>query len=119
MLHSSKLPQGTTKEQAIKLLLHDHDFFLRCDPHLVEFESITPGEDQAPTPPESVQGTAETRCYKVQDLVHTLPAGLWDSNVISTYEMTDIEDGVFVRIKSPMSVTSTHANLACLCPRLD
>ena len=47
----------------------------------------------------------ETKCYQVTDLVHTLPAGLWDSNVTSTYEMTNITDGVFVRIKSPMSVT--------------
>ena len=38
------------------------------------------------------------------DLVHTLPAGLWDSNVVSTYEITNIANGLFVRILSPMSV---------------
>ena len=104
VLHSSKLPQGTTKEQAIKLLLHDHEFFLRCDPHLVKFESIEPEKDQTSTLPETLQKTDEMKCYKVTDLVHTLPAGLWDSNVVSTYEMTNIADGLFVRIKSPMSV---------------
>ena len=104
MLHSSTLPQGTTTEQAIRLLLHDHEFFLRCDPHLVKFESITPEADKKPTLPDAIEGTGETRCYKVTDLVHTLPAGLWDSNVVSTYEMTNLSNGVFVRILSPMSV---------------
>lgn len=101
-MHSSKLPKGATKEQAIQLLLHNHEFFLECDPHLVKFQPITP--ETAPVVPEEVKGLAEPKTYQVTDLVHTLPAGLWDSNVVSTYEMTNIADGVFVRIKSPMSV---------------
>jgi hypothetical protein len=42
--------------------------------------------------------------YRVTDLVQTLPAGLWDSKVVSTYEMADTPAGVFVRIRSPMSI---------------
>ncbi|OAA53969.1 hypothetical protein SPI_09176 [Niveomyces insectorum RCEF 264] len=43
--------------------------------------------------------------YRVTDVVHTLPAGLWDARVVSTYEMTDVPGtGVFVRIRSPLSV---------------
>lgn len=42
--------------------------------------------------------------YRVTDLVQTLPAGLWDSHVVSTYEMADTAAGVFVRIRSPMSI---------------
>jgi len=100
--HSSDLPEKATKEQSIKVMLQDHEFFLQCDPHQVKFQEIKP--ESAPTLPEDVKATGETKCYQVTDLVHTLPAGLWDSNVVSTYEMTDVADGVFVRIKSPMSV---------------
>jgi hypothetical protein len=43
-------------------------------------------------------------CYRVTDIVHAIPAGIWDTNVVSTYEFTDIRDGLFVRIRSPLSV---------------
>lgn len=46
----------------------------------------------------------ETRSYKVTDVIHTLPAGLWDSNVVSTYEFAKLDTGLFVRIKSPLSM---------------
>lgn len=42
--------------------------------------------------------------YTVTDRVHALPAGIWDSDVVSTYEFTNIPTGVFVRIKSPLNV---------------
>lgn len=42
--------------------------------------------------------------YEVTDRVHALPAGLWDSDVVSTYEFTDLEKGMFVRLRSPLSV---------------
>ncbi|EJP70327.1 uncharacterized protein BBA_01196 [Beauveria bassiana ARSEF 2860] len=63
-------------------------------------------EDPAPTIPAArgVTATGEPDCYRVTDKVHTLPAGLWDSDIVSTYEMIDVRDGVFVRIRSPMSV---------------
>ncbi|CAI4216299.1 unnamed protein product [Parascedosporium putredinis] len=41
---------------------------------------------------------------KLTDRVHALPAGLWDSDVVSTYEFTDLEKGMFVRLRSPLSV---------------
>jgi len=103
--HSSKLPKGTTKEQGIAML-SDHIFFLHCDPHLVKYEAVTP--DTPPEIPEAMQaqvrGGKATQVFKVTDLVHTIPAGLWDSNVVSTYEITDITDGLFVRIHSPLSI---------------
>lgn len=43
-------------------------------------------------------------CYRVTDIVHAVPAGIWDTNVVSDYEFTDIRDGLFVRIKSPLSI---------------
>ncbi len=43
-------------------------------------------------------------CYRVTDIVHAIPAGIWDTRVVSVYEFTLIREGVFVRIRSPMGV---------------
>lgn len=83
-------------------MLHDHLYFFECNPHTAKFERLdlaTP-----PAVPDYVEPTKETECYQATDVVHALPAGLWDSNVVSTYEFTDTEKGLFVRIRSPMSV---------------
>jgi hypothetical protein len=101
MVHSSKLPETTTTEQAIAML-RDHEFFLHCDPHMSKFQLVE--TDSPPPIPEKIKGLGETKSYQVTDVLHTLPAGLWDSNVVSTYEFTDISDGLFVRIRSPLSV---------------
>ncbi|KAK1754842.1 hypothetical protein QBC47DRAFT_381962 [Echria macrotheca] len=106
LVHSSKLPAGATKESGIAML-SDHEFFLHCDPHLSKFEALTP--DAAPEIPENIRDKmrgdeSKRESYSVTDIVHTIPAGLWDSNVVSTYEFTDISDGVFVRIRSPLSI---------------
>ncbi|KAH6619518.1 hypothetical protein B0J18DRAFT_247202 [Chaetomium sp. MPI-SDFR-AT-0129] len=68
------------------------------------------------TPPPTVNGNGKgevgekggdeqttTSCYRVTDIVHAIPAGIWDTNVVSTYELTKIRDGLFVRIRSPLS----------------
>lgn len=36
--------------------------------------------------------------------MHALPAGLWDSDVLSTYEIMNLEKGIFVRLRSPLSI---------------
>ena len=51
-----------------------------------------------------LQQDREPTCYSVTDRVHTLPAGLWDSDVVSTYEFLNTVSGVFVRIRSPLNV---------------
>lgn len=43
-------------------------------------------------------------CYRVTDIVHAIPGGVWDTNVVSTFEFTLIRDGLFVRIRSPLSI---------------
>ena len=83
-------------------MLRDYDFFLQCDPHMSKFEVLK--TDSPPPVPDTVEALSETKSYQVTDVVHTLPAGLWDSNVVSTYEFTDISKGVFVRIRSPLGV---------------
>lgn len=152
----ARLPPGTAKERAVRLLLHDHDFFVDCGPHSVEWEAVSAEEEvrmaaaalkadaqrMHPLPAavraarevwvegvEGVEAAAKgsevdvadgradanttaaakaavsvSRTYRVTDIVHTLPAGIWDSRVVSTYEMTNLEDGMFVRVRSPMSV---------------
>lgn len=103
VVHSSKLPETVSRKQAIAML-RDHEFFLHCDPHMSKFSRL---EGQTPTAlPEAMGGKAQggEECYTVTDVVHAMPAGLWDSNVVSTYEFTDIEGGVFVRIRSPLSI---------------
>jgi hypothetical protein len=102
-------------------MLSDHPFFLACDPHLAKYELIPASEHAALTPPPSIPDTVRTKlrsspdqageavvvpptCYRVTDIVHAVPAGLWDTNVVSNYEFTDIRDGLFVRIKSPLSI---------------
>lgn len=86
--------------------LQNHVHYMHINPHMVKYESIPAPTDPAPTIPASrnVTATSEPDCYRVTDKVQTLPAGLWDSDVVSTYEFMNVENGVFVRIRSPMSV---------------
>ncbi|TLS25631.1 hypothetical protein PpBr36_07637 [Pyricularia pennisetigena] len=107
--HKTKLPAGVTKASAVAML-HDHAFYLECDPHLVKYSALDADKvaslKKTSKLPKGIGGGggSETRYYEVHDLVHNLPGGLWDSNVVSSYEMTDTPEGVFVRIRSPMSV---------------
>jgi hypothetical protein len=104
LLHTSPVPAGVTREAGLKML-HDHEHFIKCDPHMIKFEAVTPSE--VPVLPEGITplaGGGGTKVFKVTDKVAALPAGLWDSDVVSTYEFTSIAEGVFVRIRSPLSV---------------
>ncbi|KAM7205488.1 hypothetical protein V8F20_003072 [Naviculisporaceae sp. PSN 640] len=101
VIHSSKLPTKATREQAVAML-HDHIFLLQCDPHLESYKALNPITPAAI--PDTVRPLRPTKSYSVTDIVHTIPAGLWDSKVVSTYEITDTADGLFVRILSPLSI---------------
>ncbi|KAK3300815.1 uncharacterized protein B0H64DRAFT_334386 [Chaetomium fimeti] len=131
--HTTRFPRGRTRAQAIAML-SDHQFFLSCDPHMTKSELIPQAEHATLTPPPAVpdyvktelrarpqpqsgsepsqdgeaggEAAAETvpECYRVTDIVHAIPAGIWDTNVVSIFELTDIEDGLFVRIRSPLSI---------------
>lgn len=106
--HVTPIPLGISASKGINLL-QGHEFFIKCDPHMITYEaSPLKDEDAAPSIPadRGVQ-TAPGRppkCYVVTDRVHALPAGLWDSDVVSRYEFVDIEKGVFVRIRSPLGI---------------
>ncbi|KAJ0118243.1 hypothetical protein J7T55_009026 [Diaporthe amygdali] len=101
MVHASKLPDGATQKQGIAML-QDHDFFLECNPHMQKFEAL--GEVSEPGLPEGIKALGPTTLYKVTDIVETMPKGIWGSSVESSYEFTDIQLGLFARIKSPLNV---------------
>ena len=105
--HVSALPAGVTPEKGVELL-QGHEFFIQCDPHMINYEPMdTPAGSVQPTIPggRGVAAVAAPKCYQVTDKVHALPAGLWDSDVVSTYEFINTEKGVFVRIRSPLNVS--------------
>jgi hypothetical protein len=103
--------------------VQDHEHFIKCDPHMISYKTKPP-----PPPPQSPSDSGATPAppaplpawvadkwkpvdaarppvvYEVTDRIHALPAGLWDSDVVSTSEFWDLEGGVFVRLHSPLSV---------------
>ncbi|KHN96477.1 uncharacterized protein MAM_05766 [Metarhizium album ARSEF 1941] len=102
--HTTSLPDGASAAKAVELL-QGHVFFIRFNPHMIKYEAIdrpTDPEPQLPTD-RGLTGIAAPKCYQVTDRVHALPAGLWDSDVVSTYEFINLDKGVFVRIRSPLN----------------
>ncbi|KAK4240789.1 hypothetical protein C8A03DRAFT_41705 [Achaetomium macrosporum] len=131
MVHSSRLPASTARAQA-PAMLSDYEFFLSCDPHLHKFELIPPSDltnlNPPPCIPDNVKSQlrsgppsspeeSESRpammptCYRVTDIVHAIPAGIRDTNVVSTYEFAHVRDGVFVRIRSPLEAKDDQGGL--------
>nr|CEG05434.1 unnamed protein product [Fusarium clavum]CEG05935.1 unnamed protein product [Fusarium clavum] len=72
---------------------------------MTKYEAL-PTPEPAPSIPDTLElkPVAQPDCYSVTDRVHTLPAGLWDSDVASTYEFIDLEKGVFVRTRGPVGL---------------
>lgn len=99
------LPSSIPSHKAIATL-QDHHAFIKCDPHLVSFKPLAspsvspPPSSRACSPPTS----EEPKAYEVVDRVRALPAGLWDSDVHSTSEIVNLERGIFVRMRSPLSI---------------
>ncbi|KAI1765323.1 hypothetical protein GGR53DRAFT_268281 [Hypoxylon sp. FL1150] len=104
-----------TKEAAVALL-HDHDFFLKTDPHHVSHRTLTPTtEDEKQS---TADAAAARRTYQlprdvepvssppvqVYEVVDHVPNPVWSSSVVSKEELVDVKDGLFVRIRSPLSV---------------
>ncbi|OAA74044.1 hypothetical protein ISF_00945 [Cordyceps fumosorosea ARSEF 2679] len=112
LLHVSAVPAGVPAAKLVQGL-QDHENYIKHNPHMARYEPIPPGGNH-PTIPAArgVAATGAPDCYRVTDKVHTLPAGLWDSDVVSTYEFIDVEGGVFVRIRSPMGVVMESLWLA-------
>lgn len=100
----TRLPDGVSAAKGIEML-QGHVFFIQFNPHMIKYEEVdtpTDPEPQLPTD-RGLTSVAAPKCYQVTDKVHALPAGLWDSDVVSTYEFINLEKGVFVRIRSPLN----------------
>ncbi|PFH60781.1 hypothetical protein XA68_10346 [Ophiocordyceps unilateralis] len=103
--HSTVIPDGIESSGVVNLL-QDHASFFKCFPHMLKYELI-----DTPTGPEStiakdrhVKAIAAAKQYQVTDKVPGIPAWLWDTDLVSTYELINIERGVFVRIRGPLNV---------------
>ncbi|KAJ4420021.1 hypothetical protein N0V82_004593 [Gnomoniopsis sp. IMI 355080] len=97
-----KLPAGVTKEQAVAML-HDIEFFIQCDPCLEKYELLEK-EMANPALPDRIKGLGPTSLYNILDIVENIPKGIWGSTVESKYEFTQVERGLFCRLRSPLSV---------------
>ncbi|KAI1142891.1 hypothetical protein F5Y05DRAFT_366548 [Hypoxylon sp. FL0543] len=117
MVNTSPIPgeaggHKITKEAAVALL-HDHDFFLKCEPHYVSHRTLAPQQPDA-----NVDASAAKRAYqlppgleplgspavKLYEVVDHVPNPVWSSSVVSKEEFVDFRDGLWVRIRSPLAV---------------
>ncbi|KAI6088793.1 hypothetical protein F4821DRAFT_82174 [Hypoxylon rubiginosum] len=111
----SSSPGKVTKEAAVALL-HDHDFFLKTDPHHVSHRTLAPvTEDEKES---SADAAAARQTYQlprdvepvgrpavcVYEVVDHVPNPVWSSSVVSREELVSVKDGLFVRIRSPLAV---------------
>jgi len=67
---------------------------IRLDPDLSSYEEV----------PAPATAKDDTKYYKVTDVMHALPAGLWDSTVAFAAEITDIENGVEWVVRAPLGL---------------
>lgn len=106
--HVTPIPASVPSSRVITLL-QDHVFFIQCDPHMISYDLITSLTEPAPEVPNDLKTPvvpiAPPSCYTVTDRVQALPAGIWNKDVVSTYEFINLERGVFVRTRSPLSTT--------------
>ncbi|CAJ2500936.1 Uu.00g037890.m01.CDS01 [Anthostomella pinea] len=117
--NASPIPPAVPKAAAVALL-HDHDFFLRCDPHYVSHKALSDSDTASGSGSRSgsvklppgltplpggngvkVKVKVKVKAYEVVDHV---PNPVWSSTVVSREEFVDFEAGLWVRIRSPMGV---------------
>ncbi|KAI8954874.1 hypothetical protein F4801DRAFT_575260 [Xylaria longipes] len=116
-VNASPIPSSVRKEDAVALL-HDHEFFLLCDPHHLSHKTLPqpPETEKEPASvdaarkhfklPEALEPVVEPAgpVVKVYEVVDDLPNPVWSSHVVSREEFVDHDEGTWVRIRSPMGV---------------
>ncbi|KAI1152170.1 hypothetical protein F4825DRAFT_450764 [Nemania diffusa] len=98
------------------------EFFLLCDPHHLSHKTLPQPAETAADPasvdaarrhfklPDSLQPLASTAAdaagpvVKIYEVVDNLPNPVWSSHVVSREEFVDHDEGMWVRIRSPMGV---------------
>jgi len=93
LYHRTVLPLTATKDKALQVF-HNHDSLIRLDPDLQKYES-------APREPTDLPTTYR---YHITDVMHTLPANLWDTSVSFSASLTNIDNGVEWVIKAPLGL---------------
>ncbi|KAI1433758.1 hypothetical protein GGR50DRAFT_471239 [Xylaria sp. CBS 124048] len=117
LVNASPIPSVVKKEDAVALL-QDHEFFLLCDPHYTSHK-LLPQPPETEKDPTSVDAArkhfrlpvslrpivAPTQpVVRVYEVVDHLPNPVWSSNVVSREEFVHHDEGIWVRIHSPMGV---------------
>ncbi|KAI1310464.1 hypothetical protein F5Y03DRAFT_346359 [Xylaria venustula] len=121
-VNASPIPSSVRKEDAVALL-HDHEFFLLCDPHHASHKTLPQPPETEKDPasvdaarkhfklPETLEPLTSTKTHagpgpvvKIYEVVDLLPNPVWSSNVVSREEFVDHGEGTWCRIRSPMGV---------------
>ncbi|TGJ80632.1 hypothetical protein E0Z10_g8128 [Xylaria hypoxylon] len=121
-VNASPIPPSVRKEDAVALL-HDHEFFLLCDPHHSAHKTLPqpPETENEPASvdvarkhfklPEALTPLTATGTHqgpgpvvKIYEVVDHMPNPVWSSNVVSREEFVDHDEGIWVRIRSPLGV---------------
>ncbi|KAF2762379.1 hypothetical protein EJ05DRAFT_483126 [Pseudovirgaria hyperparasitica] len=93
---SSLLPPGASKA-LVDSLLRNHDLLIRLDPELSTYVEL-PTLENAP----------HAKLYKVTDIMHALPRGLWDSTVSFEAQMSNPAEGCLEWIiRAPLGLVQT------------
>ncbi|RCI14648.1 hypothetical protein L249_6387 [Ophiocordyceps polyrhachis-furcata BCC 54312] len=102
---STAIPHGIEPDKMVKLL-QDHDAFMQCQPYTFKYEFDETPTGPKPTIPERcrVKAIGAATQYWVTDKVPGIPTWIWDADVVSTYELINIEKGLFGRIHFPLNV---------------
>ncbi|KAK8054994.1 hypothetical protein PG993_000221 [Apiospora rasikravindrae] len=111
LTNKTPLPPGVTKPAAVAAL-HDHDKFLRADPHLTTYRPLTPTTSPESCPadyasykvPAAIQPLHDNKTVKVYEVHDHVPNPVWSSDVASVEEFVDCADGLWVRVRSPLGV---------------
>ncbi|KAI0160322.1 hypothetical protein GGR57DRAFT_457178 [Xylariaceae sp. FL1272] len=119
--NTSPIPSSVSKSAAVTLL-HDHEFFLLCDPHYGSHKVLDQPTETSSDPksvpaavkhfkiPSHVSPLPTTTkkpdgpVVSLYEVVDHMPNPVWSSNVVSTEEFVDHDNGMWVRIRSPMGV---------------
>ncbi|KAF4587722.1 hypothetical protein GQ602_004415 [Ophiocordyceps camponoti-floridani] len=132
--YSVVCPDGVELSQAVELL-HDHAFFIGCFPNVAKYEFMGTNKvpDSRVQEKHGVKAIAAAKQYQVTDQVPGIPKWIWNADLVSTYELIDIEKGVLVRIRGPLNTVvetvwearetaeggvTLASDLVIQCPRL-
>ncbi|KAH7317259.1 hypothetical protein BKA65DRAFT_466228 [Rhexocercosporidium sp. MPI-PUGE-AT-0058] len=101
---TASLPSSCTRSTAMALL-QNYEFMINCDSNLSSYKPVT-NPANPPTIPSHLKSktTSSTKTYAIYDKVENIPGGIWKSDVECIVEYTDLETGLFMKGKSPLSI---------------